>query len=627
MILERINKPNDIKDIDKKELPMLAEEIRQFLIDKVSVKGGHLASNLGVVELTMALHLCLDFPKDKIVWDVGHQSYTHKILTGRKAGFDELRSYGGMSGFPKRRESQCDSFDTGHSSTSISAGLGIVTANQIKGDGSTVVSVIGDGALTGGLAFEALNNAASINRNFIMILNDNEMSVSKNVGGMSEYLSKIRTRPSYFKIKSVTERTLGKVPFGKTISSFLKWFKEGIKQMLMQQNIFEDLGFTYLGPVNGHDIHKVSAMLEYAKNTKGPVLVHVCTKKGHGYKPAETRPQAFHGISRFDTVSGNLLKKKLTADYSAIMGRHLVRIAKENESVVAISPAMTLGSGLKTYARTLPKRFFDVGICEGHAVTSAAGLAISGFVPVVCIYSSFLQRAYDQIVHDVAMQNLHVVFCIDRAGVVGEDGETHQGVFDIAFMRQIPNMSILAPSCFYELEHMLKYAINEHRGPICIRYPRGAMQYTGERFDFSFGKSHIVHEGNDVTIIAVGNLLEAATNAAKQLEQKGVNAEVINLGTIKPLDEETIIKSVKKTNAVLTLEDGIIEGGIGEQIGAILQKNNIDAIVENRGYDKFVAQAKVSSIHQKYGLDDRGIFDWAVSAVEKKRGYNFGEKA
>lgn len=626
-ILDEYNFPIDLKAMNADELSALCGKIRAFLIEAVSKTGGHLASNLGVVELTVALHRVFNMPTDKIVFDVGHQSYVHKILSGRKDMFDTLRQENGLSGFPKTQESKYDSFNTGHSSTSVSAALGLARARDLKGQKHKVIALIGDGALTGGLAYEAICDAGNAKNDLIVILNDNEMSVSKNVGGMSEYLSKIRTRPSYFKIKSVTERTLGKVPFGKTISSFLKWFKEGIKQMLMQQNIFEDLGFTYLGPVNGHDIHKVSAMLEYAKNTKGPVLVHVCTKKGHGYKPAETRPQAFHGISRFDTVSGNLLKKKLTADYSAIMGRHLVRIAKENESVVAISPAMTLGSGLKTYARTLPKRFFDVGICEGHAVTSAAGLAISGFVPVVCIYSSFLQRAYDQIVHDVAMQNLHVVFCIDRAGVVGEDGETHQGVFDIAFMRQIPNMSILAPSCFYELEHMLKYAINEHRGPICIRYPRGAMQYTGERFDFSFGKSHIVHEGNDVTIIAVGNLLEAATNAAKQLEQKGVNAEVINLGTIKPLDEETIIKSVKKTNAVLTLEDGIIEGGIGEQIGAILQKNNIDAIVENRGYDKFVAQAKVSSIHQKYGLDDRGIFDWAVSAVEKKRGYNFGEKA
>lgn len=626
-ILDEYNFPIDLKAMNADELSALCGKIRAFLIEAVSKTGGHLASNLGVVELTVALHRVFNMPTDKIVFDVGHQSYVHKILSGRKDMFDTLRQENGLSGFPKTQESKYDSFNTGHSSTSVSAALGLARARDLKGQKHKVIALIGDGALTGGLAYEAICDAGNAKNDLIVILNDNEMSVSKNVGGMSEYLSKIRTRPSYFKIKSVTERTLGKVPFGKTISSFLKWFKEGIKQMLMQQNIFEDLGFTYLGPVNGHDIHKVSAMLEYAKNTKGPVLVHVCTKKGHGYKPAETRPQAFHGISRFDTVSGNLLKKKLTADYSAIMGRHLVRIAKENESVVAISPAMTLGSGLKTYARTLPKRFFDVGICEGHAVTSAAGLAISGFVPVVCIYSSFLQRAYDQIVHDVAMQNLHVVFCIDRAGVVGEDGETHQGVFDIAFMRQIPNMSILAPSCFYELEHMLKHAINEHRGPICIRYPRGAMQYTGERFDFSFGKSHIVHEGNDVTIIAVGNLLEAATNAAKQLEQKGVNAEVINLGTIKPLDEETIIKSVKKTNAVLTLEDGIIEGGIGEQIGAILQKNNIDAIVENRGYDKFVAQAKVSSIHQKYGLDDRGIFDWAVSAVEKKRGYNFGEKA
>ncbi|MBE7025998.1 MAG: 1-deoxy-D-xylulose-5-phosphate synthase [Ruminococcaceae bacterium] len=619
-VLDEYKFPIDLKSMSIKQLEFLCAQIRSFLIEAVSKTGGHLASNLGVVELTVALHRVFNMPKDKIVFDVGHQSYVHKILTGRAELFDTLRQEGGLSGFPKTEESEYDSFNTGHSSTSVSAALGLARARDLKGENHKVIALLGDGALTGGLAYEAISDAGNAKNDLIVILNDNEMSVSKNVGGISEYLSKIRTRQSYFKIKSATAAALDKSAFGRALTSVLRKFKNGIKQMLMQQNIFEDLGFTYLGPVDGHDIYKVSEMLERAKNTSGPVIVHVCTKKGHGYMPAETKPQAFHGISRFDAASGNLLKKKLTADYSAIFGRHLVRIARENEKVVAISPAMTLGSGLKSFARNFPKRLFDVGICESHAVTSAAGLAISGFVPAVCIYSSFLQRAYDQIIHDVALQNLHVVFCIDRAGVVGDDGETHQGIFDIAFMNQIPNMAILAPACFYDLECMLKYAFCVHQGPIALRYPRGNEQYTGPRYEFQFGKSNIVKRGNDVTIISVGNLLKAAVNSAERLEKEGISAEVINLGTVKPLDAKTIIESVTKTGAVLTLEDGIVYGGVGEAIGALLEKNGINAITEYRGYDNFVKQAKVSSIHKKYGLDDEGIYNWATSAIKKKRG-------
>ena len=618
-LLDNVNFPADIKNMNTEQLNTLCAQIRTFLINAVSKTGGHLASNLGVVELTVAIHRVFDMPRDKIVFDVGHQSYVHKILTGRKDKFPTLRQEDGLSGFPKTQESEYDSFNTGHSSTSISAALGLARARDLKHDDYKVIALIGDGALTGGLAYEAICDAGNAKNDLIVILNDNEMSVSRNVGGMSEYLSRIRTRRSYSKIKSVTEHTLDKIPGGKLLTKFMKDIKDGIKHTLMQENMFEDLGFTYLGPVNGHDIARVSRMLEHAKNTKGPVIVHVCTKKGYGYKPAETKPQTFHGISRFDIQSGDIIRNKVTADYSAIFGRHLVHIARANEKVVAISPAMTLGSGLRVFSRLLPKRFFDVGICEAHAVTSAAGLAISGFIPVVCIYSSFLQRAYDQIIHDVAMQNLHVVFGIDRAGVVGADGETHQGVFDIAFMRQIPNMAILAPSCFYELEHMLKYAVLEHKGPICIRYPRGREQYLGERSDFVFGKSDVVREGSDVTLIAAGNLLEAAVCASKKLNELGISAEVINLRTIKPLDEQTILKSAKKTGAVLTLEDGIIYGGAGEAIGAMLEKNGVGVLIENRGYNEFVAQASVSSIHRRFGLDCDSICEWAVSVKNTRR--------
>lgn len=625
--LEQADFPAALKKMNRKELEALAAEIRQFLIESVSKTGGHLASNLGVVELTIALHRVFDMPQDKLIFDVGHQSYVHKILTGRKDRFSTLRQEGGLSGFPKTSESEYDAFNTGHSSTSISAALGLARARDLKGQSHKVIALIGDGALTGGLAYEAISDAGHAENDLIVVLNDNEMSISKNVGGISEYLSKIRTRPSYFKLKSATERTLGMLPFGDNLVDLVRRLKDGIKQAFMQQNIFEDLGFTYLGPVDGHDIDRLSNMLAYAKRTKGPVLVHVCTKKGHGYRPAEAKPQAFHGISRFDIASGEVIRQKVTADYSAIFGRHLVRLAKENEKIVAITPAMASGSGLLPFARTFPARFFDVGICESHAVTSAAGLAISGFVPVVAIYSSFLQRAYDQIVHDVAMQNLHVVFCIDRAGVVGDDGETHQGVFDLAFMSQIPNMAVLAPASFFELEHMLKYAVTKHKGPICIRYPRGREQYKGEQAKFAFGKSEVMCEGGDVTIVAVGNMVKYAVDAAHQLLAKGIFSDVINVRTVVPLDAQTILRSACKTGDVLVLEDGVAHGGVGDMVARLLAENGVSAGFESRGYDEFVAQAKVARIHEKYGLDTASICSWAEAAVQKKRGNQLGKKA
>lgn len=613
-LLDRVNFPEDVKQLNTKELDDLCAQIREFLIDSVSKTGGHLASNLGVVELTVALHRVFDMPKDKIVFDVGHQSYVHKMLTGRKNMFSTLRQKGGLSGFPKTQESEYDFFNTGHSSTSVSAALGLARARDLLGENYKVIALIGDGALTGGLAYEALCDAGNAKNNLIVVLNDNEMSVSKNVGGMSEYLSKIRTKQSYFKVKSATEKILEKIPLGKYVAKVIKNIKDGIKQTLMQKNIFEDLGFTYLGPVDGHDIKRMSAMFENTKNIDGPVIVHVCTHKGHGYEPAERKPQSFHGVSRFDIVSGNVIRDKVRADYSAIMGRHLVKIARENEKVVAISPAMTLGSGLKSFAKNLGDRFFDVGICESHAVTSAAGLAVGGFVPVVCIYSSFLQRAYDQIIHDVAMQKLHVVFCIDRAGVVGDDGETHQGVFDIAFMSQVPGMSVLAPSNFYELEQMLRYAVNEHNGPICIRYPRGYSQYVGEKAPFVMGKSEVIKNGNDVSIFASGILVKQACEAAHKLEQSGVSAEVINLRTLNPLDEDTIISSVKKTGKVISVEDGILCGGVGERICALLEREGVEAKIEIRAYDEFVSQAKVNDVYKQYGLDSEGIYNWVMKA-------------
>ena len=459
MILEKINEPNDIKKLDKSQLPILAEEIREFLIEKVSKKGGHLASNLGVVELTMALHLCLDFPDDKIVWDVGHQSYTHKILTGRKEGFDELRSYGGMSGFPKRRESKCDSFDTGHSSTSISAGLGIVTANQIKDDDSTVVAVIGDGAMTGGLAFEALNNAASINRNFIMILNDNEMSIAENVGGLSSYLSGIRTGNAYNGLKDGVERSLNAIPLvGETLVRHIKKTKSSIKQLLIPGMLFENMGITYLGPVDGHNISQLVRTIKEAKKLDHAVIIHVITKKGKGYEPAEKHPSRFHGVEPFNQATGEPVNAKKKVSYTDTFSHYISKYAKDNEKIVAITAAMPDGTGLKRFAHMYPERFFDVGIAEEHAVTFAAGIASAGLKPYVAIYSSFLQRAYDQMIHDVCIQNLPVVFMIDRAGFVGGDGETHQGIFDLSYLNTIPNMNVCAPKNRYELADMIKYS-------------------------------------------------------------------------------------------------------------------------------------------------------------------------
>lgn len=608
-ILDTIQSPADVKALSSEQLTQLAAEIRAFLIESVSETGGHLASNLGVVELTLALHCVFDLPTDKLVFDVGHQSYVHKILTGRRERFFTLRREGGLSGFPKTTESEYDSFNTGHSSTSVSAALGMARARDLAGEKHHVLALIGDGALTGGLAYEALCDAGRDSGNLIVILNDNQMSISGNVGGMSEYLSKIRTRPAYLNAKLKTERILSQNAFGRAIARVLRRVKNTAKRILLPDNIFDELGFTYLGPVDGHDIKKLTAMLRRAKEIQGPVLVHVCTVKGKGYAPAEDAPQHFHGVSKFDSAHGESYAKQSKQDYSAAFGESLMRLAAAEERVVAISPAMTLGSGLGEFSKVYAERFFDVGIAEAHAVTSAAGLAIAGKIPVTSVYSSFLQRAYDQIIHDVAMQNLHVVFAIDRAGVVGADGETHQGVFDIAFLRQIPNMTVLAPTSFDDVDAMLRYAVLKADGPIALRYPRGNKQAVLPK-PFCAGVTDCVRIGGAATVVAVGVLAAEAMAAAELAAAQGTEAEVLVLRQVWPFEVDTIAASVLKTGRLLVLEDGVRAGGIGEAIGAALAARGMRFAFENRGYDAFVAQAEISAVYHRYGLDAEGIAAW-----------------
>jgi len=608
-ILDGVNSPNDIKKLDVQQLEMLSQEIREFLIEKVSKTGGHIASNLGVVELTLALHKVFNSPEDKIVWDVGHQSYVHKIVTGRKDKFDTLRQFRGISGFPKTKESPHDSFNTGHSSTSISAALGIAKARDIKKEKHSVIAVIGDGALTGGMAFEALNNAGKSPNNFIVVLNDNEMSIAKNVGGLSNYLSKIRTEPIYFKVKEDIDVILNKIPaIGKSAAKALDRVKGTIKYMIMPGVIFEELGFTYLGPIDGHNIPELIKVMSRARKIKGPVFVHVCTQKGKGYKPAENSPHVFHGISPFEIESGEVIKNG-GPDYSKIFGEHLVKLGKQDEKIVAITAAMPHGTGLDPFSKVFPGRFFDVGIAEQHAVTFAAGMAQSGLKPVVALYSSFLQRAYDQVLHDVAIQNLHVVFAVDRAGIVGEDGETHQGVFDISFLSHIPNMTILAPCDYSELRDMLEYAVESHCGPIAIRYPRGR----GEEKLFDTapikpGQAVRVAEGNSITIIAAGNMVNNAVIAGETLKKHGIYADIINARSIKPLDSRLIINSASRTGKVVTIEDNTVIGGFGSMIMSLLIENNINAEIKVMGLpDRLIEHGSQAELRRKYKLDPDSI--------------------
>ncbi|MFA5880679.1 MAG: 1-deoxy-D-xylulose-5-phosphate synthase [Eubacteriales bacterium] len=620
-LLNKVNTPADLRGLSIDELYWLASEIRSVLIDTVSRTGGHLAPNLGVVELTLALHSVFKCPEDKIIWDVGHQSYIHKIITGRRERFSTLRQYGGLSGFPKRAESECDSFDTGHSSTSISAATGMAIARDLKGEKHDIVAVIGDGAMTGGMAFEALNQIGHLGTKLIVVLNDNEMSISENVGALADYLSRMRTDPKYYKHKEEMELMLKKIPsIGSTVVKAIERIKDSFKYLVVPGMLFEELGFTYLGPINGHDIALTKTVLQRAKNTHGPAIVHVITRKGRGYRPAEENPDRFHGIGPFDIETGG---KKGTAHvtYTEVFGQTLCDIAATNEKVLAVTAAMPTGTGLTRFRELFPTRFFDVGIAEQHAVTMSAGLAVNGFIPVVAVYSTFLQRAYDQILHDVASQGLHVIFAIDRAGIVGEDGETHQGIFDISFLRHIPGMVIMAPKDEDELRNMLVTAV-EMDGPVAIRYPRGAgrgIPLSENPQKIPFGRAEVLREGGDITIAAVGPLVYMALEAAAALAAKGISAAVVNARFIKPLDQTLMLENIINTGKVLTLEENVLEGGFGSALLEMLEANDIMIPVKRLGIsDEFVTHGAPGILREKYGLSTANIVSEASLMLSEK---------
>ena len=610
MVLEKINEVNDIKNLSWEELEVLSEEIREFLIEKISVTGGHLAPNLGVVELTMALHLSFDLPADKIVWDVGHQAYTHKILTGRKTGFDELRKYGGMSGVPKRKESECDSFDTGHSSTSISAAMGLVNARDLLGEKHHVIAVIGDGALTGGMAYEALNNASHLKKNFIIVLNDNKMSISENLGGMSKYLNSLRTAEFYNGLKNGVEHTLINMG-GQKVYEGLKRTKDGIKQLFVPGMLFENMGIKYLGPVDGHNISDMQRVFNEAKRVKGAVLVHVLTKKGYGYEPAEKNPSKFHGTEPFVIETALPKKKKEKPNYTDIFSAALCKLSEKNDKVVAITAAMPDGTGLKKFAGLYPNRFFDVGIAEEHAVTFAAGLAAGGMIPVVAVYSSFLQRAYDQIIHDVCIQNLHVIFAIDRAGLVGSDGETHQGIFDLSFLASIPNLCIMAPKNKQELYSMLKFAI-KYEGPIAIRYPRGEAYegLEGFREKIVYGKAEMLYPEKDIALLAVGSMVRVAEEVRESLKEKGLSCTLINARFVKEFDRELIASLAEDHKLLVTMEENVTTGGFGERVVDYVESNDIDLRVLKIALpDMYVEHGNVNILYKDAGIDAQSVVE------------------
>lgn len=626
-LLESIHAPKDLRALDLDELIKLAQEIREALVDVVSKTGGHLAPNLGVVELTLALHRTFDSPSDKIIWDVGHQTYVHKLLTGRLDRFKTIRQYRGLSGFPKRAESDCDCFETGHSSTSISAAVGFAKARDVLGERHSVIAVIGDGAMTGGMAYEALNHAGHSETNLIVVLNDNEMSISPNVGAMSSYLSRLRSDPRYDKRKEDIEYLLKRIPvIGTQVAKAVAKAKDSLKYLLVPGLIFEELGFTYLGPIDGHDQALVEQLLNQAKNKKGPVLVHVVTRKGKGYKPAEENPDIFHGVGPFDPETGKIIKKSAPPTYTAVFGETLCSLAKLDPTVVAISAAMPGGTGLKDFVGQFPDRFYDVGIAEQHAVTFAAGLAFGGLKPVVAIYSTFYQRAYDQVLHDVCLQKANVVLAIDRAGIVGDDGPTHHGVFDISMFRIIPNLIFMAPKDEDELRHML-YTALQHRGPVALRYPRSVGQ--GVSMDeplkeIPIGKAEVMREGRDVTIIGIGPIVNTCLLAAQELRHRGVEAAVINLRFISPLDREVLSHYARLTKKIITVEDHILKGGMGSAILELLEEEGIEGVtVERIGYDDFVDQGSISQLHGIHGLSVKGI----VQAAERLRLFGTSQKA
>ena len=621
MVLDQIQKENDIKKLSDEELEELRVELREFLIQNIAKTGGHLASNLGVVELTMALHLTFTLPQDKIIWDVGHQSYTHKILTGRKEAFATLRQFGGISGFPKGSESASDSFDTGHSSTSISAGLGLAKAREIAGEDYSVVSVIGDGALTGGMAFEGLNNASDMKTNFIIVLNDNNMSISENVGGMNRYLSNFRTADAYMDLKLNVMNSLNRIPvYGERMVKRIRNAKSGIKQLLVPGMYFEEMGIIYLGPVDGSDIKAMCKAFSEAKRVRGPVLVHVITKKGDGYLPAEQHPARFHGTEPFDIKTGELLARRTKPNYTDVFSAVMKKLGEREPQLVAITAAMADGTGLTRFARLYPNRFFDVGIAEGHGVTFAAGLAKAGLVPVVAVYSSFLQRAYDQILHDVCQQKLHVVFAVDRAGLVGSDGATHQGIFDLSYLSSIPGLTIMAPKNRWELSDMLRFAIR-FDGPIAVRYPRGEA-YDGLRefrAPIETGRSEVLYEESQIALFALGSMVSIAEKVRAVLKEQGYSVTLVNARFAAPLDEACIRKLADTHELIVTMEENVASGGLGEHVAAFVCKEQLPVqLLAVSVPDQFVEHGSVGELYEMLGLDAASVAERIKCACEEQ---------
>lgn len=612
MLLDSINKPNDIKNIIADDYELLADEIRKCIVENVSANGGHLASALGVVELTMALHLCFNLPKDKILWDVGHQAYAHKILTGRREQFSTLRQYNGLSGFPSVAESECDAFGMGHSTTSLSAALGMVKARELSGDDNHVVAVIGDGALTGGMAFEAINNASSLKSNMIIILNDNEMSISQNVGGVSKMLTSVRTGEKYNNLKYKVKNTLSHIPdYGDELIGKIHKTKSSIKQIFVPGMMFEDMGITYLGPVDGHDIKKLIKMINMAKRVNHAVMIHVHTKKGKGYYHAEKRPSYFHGVNPFNPETGIEKNTEKIRTYSDVLSTHIVRNAKEDDKIVAITAAMSEGCGLKRFEKKFPDRFFDVGIAEEHAVTFAAGLASQGYKPYFAVYSSFLQRSFDQILHDVCIQNLPVRFIIERAGIVGADGITHQGIFDLSYLNIIPNMTIMAPKNRYELKIMIDYSV-DFNGPLAIRFPKGKASevYADILEPIEYGKSEILKKGNDIAILAVGLMVEVAQEIEEVLVAKGYNPTIVNARFIKPIDEELIDEISRTHSLIVTIEENVINGGYGMNVLNYVNKNSLPVKVVNKALnDEFIEHGDAKLLRQLHGINTEEIVE------------------
>lgn len=623
-LLNTINSPEDVKKLSEQQLEQLAQEIRQFMISVISKTGGHLAPNLGVVELTLALHRVFSTPKDKLVFDVGHQAYVHKIITGRREQFPTLRQYGGLSGFPKRSESEHDAFGTGHSSTSISAALGMAVARDLQGEDYDVVAVIGDGSMTGGMAFEGLNNAGDLHKRMIVVLNDNEMSISKNVGAMSEYLYQLRTGETYNKIKSDIEGWLKNMEFGTDVLKAIRRLKGSVKYLMVPSSIFEELGYTYLGPIDGHDLNALQDVFHAAKKIDGPVLVHVLTKKGKGYAPAEESPNKFHGTGPYELETGKkIANPNAPITYTEVFGNTLTDMAKEDKKIVGITAAMPDGTGLSTFAKAHPDRFFDVGIAEQHAVTAAAGMAAAGLKPVVAIYSTFMQRAYDSVLHDICMQNLHVTMCLDRAGLVGDDGFTHHGVFDYAYLRSMPKMTIMAPKDENELRHMLKTAL-DFNGPISVRYPRGSglgVDISGPMEDLPIGKAEVLKEGFDLCFWAIGSMVKPALDAAELLAKEGISAGVVNMRFAKPLDTELLKAHAQRYGKIITLEEGVLAGGVGS---AVLEYLNQEELLDKCRVltlgipDEFILHGDKALLFKDIGLDTPAIAAKAADFVREK---------